>query len=100
MLGRKRKDMIGNKWKVGKSPWNKGMKGYMAGNKNGQWKGDKVGYAALHIWVKRNFGKPTSCEFCDAKVNVQWANKSGDYMRGRSDWMTLCAKCHYHYDRA
>src|SRR3990167_2675149 len=30
---------------------------------------------------------------------IHWANKSGKYNRNLADWLRLCAKCHYHYDR-
>jgi len=70
------------------------------GENNSQWKGDKVSYSALHIWVKRVFGKPVKCEKCvNPKGRIEWANKSGNYLRLRSDWMQLCNSCHYKYDR-
>lgn len=67
------------------------------------WKGDKVGYRALHYWVERMLGKPATCEHCE-KTNlsgkfIQWANKSGEYKRETTDWIRLCGKCHSKYDR-
>lgn len=73
------------------------------GENNKNWKGKDVSYAALHHWVKRQFGAPEKCEFCKKTEKrsgyIQWANKSGEYERAREDWIRLCAKCHYHYDR-
>ena len=67
------------------------------------WKGDDVGYQALHTWVARELGRPNMCESCgrveDRPYFIQWANKSGKYLRELSDWIRLCARCHYHYDR-
>lgn len=72
------------------------------------WKGDGVGYGALHIWIVRNFGKATKCENTDCKYprlnrrgkmmlepkRYEWANKTGHYLRDRNDWMMLCPSCH------
>ena len=69
------------------------------GEKHGQWKGDKVGYEALHAWVRRRFGKPDHCEDCGAtEVRFEWANKSRTYKRDRLDWMMLCISCHRKHD--
>lgn len=66
------------------------------------WKGDGVGYRALHQWVEEVLGKPDSCEHCFidglSGRGIHWANKSGEYKRERSDWLRLCAKCHKKYD--
>lgn len=75
----------------------------MLGKNNPLWKGDEVGYFSLHNWVKRHKGSPEQCEFCfkDGLTGnqIHWANKSGQYLRDLNDWLRLCAKCHYHYDR-
>ena len=78
------------------------------------WKGNKVGYGALHCYIKKLFGKPVQCEHCGIKnknvtykksnkiekrSRVQWANKSGKYLRDRNDWLQLCPKCHAKYDK-
>ena len=34
------------------------------GKQNPLWKGDKVGYNALHAWVKIRFSKPKLCQDC------------------------------------
>lgn len=73
---------------------------YLKGSSNINWKGDFVGYYALHCWIKSNFGKPVVCEFCGkTKGRLHWANKSGDYTRNKSDWIQLCPTCHYAYDK-
>jgi hypothetical protein len=73
------------------------------GVKHAKWKGDKVGYMALHAWVNRKLGKPTKCSFCGRDglkgSYIHWANISGKYKRDLFDWIRLCAKCHYSYDR-
>lgn len=65
------------------------------------WKGDKVKKQALHDWVIRHLGKPKKCEHCGSTKakKYEWANKSQDYKRELSDWIRLCTKCHYAYDR-
>ena len=76
------------------------------GEKNPSWKGNKVGYRALHHWVERNIGKVNYCEHCgldkkpeNKKRYFQWANKSHKYLRELTDWIRLCLKCHKKYDR-
>ena len=66
------------------------------------WKGDKVGYNALHSWVVKYLGRPDTCEHCDKSGlsghKVQWASKSHKYKRDLADWVRLCPKCHSIYD--
>jgi len=85
----------------GNIPWNKGIIGtYLENEKNSQWRGDEVGYYALHDWVRRRFHKNMLCEICgaDDKKVYHLANKSGEYKRDLSDWMRLCVSCHKKYD--
>lgn len=74
----------------------------MLGDKNVNWKGDKASYGAIHDYVNYHYGQPQICEQCPAKDlgsrKHQWANISGRYKRDRSDWIRLCAKCHFRYD--
>lgn len=76
--------------------------GQTLGERNGMWKGDDVGYHAVHDWIKRWYGRPQVCEHCPAKdlggKRHQWANISRKYKRERSDWIRLCASCHYKFD--
>lgn len=105
--------MVGNTFRLGLSSWNKGIS-YRAGipkpwvrlailgDKNINWRGESVGYRALHYWVENTLGKPTTCELCDAQglvgKKIHWANKSHEYKRDVTDWVRLCAKCHKAYD--
>ena len=71
--------------------------------KSVKWKGDKVGYRALHLWIENKRGKPHYCEHCK-KSNLShrcyhWANKSKEYKRKVNDWIRLCVKCHKKYDK-
>ena len=69
---------------------------------NPRWKGDDVGYGALHHWVKRKLGYPDTCEFCGkgglAGAKIHWANISGEYKREIEDWVRLCKSCHHKFD--
>lgn len=60
-------------------------------------------YSAVHKWIAKVYGQSMKCENCglesDNPYKIQWANLSGEYSRDRDDWMRLCAKCHWHYDR-
>lgn len=64
-----------------------------------QWKGDNVGYDALHDWVKKHLGKAFECYHCYSTKKVQWANKSREYKRDLTDWLQLCQSCHTKYDK-
>lgn len=69
--------------------------------KNPMWKGDDVGYSALHIWVGRKLGKPCKCSECgesDTDSNYEWSNISRKYKRDLKDWRALCISCHRKYD--
>ncbi len=68
------------------------------GSKNGQWRGDEVGYHALHRWVRRQADKPGLCQRCNERPSLDLANKSGEYKRAIEDWWWLCRKCHMALD--
>lgn len=102
-------------FKKGSKPWNKGNGEYAKklgfgkwmigrnGELNGAWKGDDVGYGALHDWVRSNKGSPMKCSSCGKASRtpqmIHWANVSGQYKRDLNDWIRLCAKCHKEYDK-
>lgn len=85
---------IQEKYKDKNRPW-------MIGENNKSWKGDKVGYEALHDWIRRIKGTPKKCEICgttNAK-KYEWANISKKYIRDINDWKRVCTKCHNLYDK-
>ena|SRR3990167_10777734 len=71
------------------------------GEKNHQWKGNKVGYTALHQWLYKRLGQPKMCGHCGKSdaLRYEWANISGKYLRDVKDWIRLCKKCHCAFDR-
>lgn len=73
--------------------------GRATGERHPHWKGDGVGYSALHLWVVRHRGKPTVCEHCgNDEKQMQWANADHKYRRVLEDWIRLCPACHTRYD--
>lgn len=64
------------------------------GNKNKMWKGDDVGFLALHSWIRRHKPKVTLCEKCNEKEPFDLANISGKYKRDINDFEWLCRRCH------
>lgn len=60
-------------------------------------------YARLHAWVKKQLGKPDTCEQCGRSglygIAIHWANISGEYKQDASDWARLCAVCHGRFDK-
>lgn len=75
--------------------------------KNPAWKGDKVGYKGIHEWLSRHATKKGVCQKCkkrpkpwaNRKFGTEWANISGRYLRRLDDYIELCCKCHYRFDR-
>lgn len=72
------------------------------GSNSRRWKGDSAGYVAIHLWVKKHFGRKDYCEQCGRKPpevsRLELANISGKYLRIKSDWQTLCTSCHLKRD--
>lgn len=97
-------------FKKGMKPWNYGLVGVqpstrkgkiipeMSNEKHGMWKGDNVGYVALHCWIKKGLVKSLFCFHCGQVKNLDLANISGEYKRDFSDWFWLCRSCHKKYD--
>ena len=65
------------------------------GPHNGMWKGDQVGYQALHDWVHRRIPRPPYCPSCGLNKRLHTCNISGKYIRDISDWEYLCQRCHF-----
>ena len=77
-----------------------------SGEHHPSWKGKKVGYMALHSWVRKQLGSANHCEVCGLdkipegkKKYFQWANISKKYKRDLVDWKQLCYKCHKLFDK-
>jgi hypothetical protein len=64
------------------------------GKLNCMWKGNKVGYNALHNWVRRNKVRINLCEKCKKNKSYDLANISGNYLRDINDYEWLCRSCH------
>lgn len=67
------------------------------------WKGNDVGYSALHTYISRHFLDPGHCELCGTTVpdvpRLEWAQKvPGSTSRNRTDWFRLCPRCHMRFD--
>ena len=71
------------------------QKGVNVAEKNGMWKGDAVGYKAVHSWIRRRLPQPPNCERCGKKADrLDLANISQEYLRRLDDWEYLCRQCH------
>ncbi len=68
--------------------------------KHHAWKGNKLGYAAAHSWLRKyHYDKKKKCEECPAKINLHFAKRTGrPYSRDISDYRILCQSCHLKYD--
>ncbi len=71
------------------------------GEQNNKWKGDKVGYASKHAWIRRHYGKADHCEFNPSHTSrhYEWCNISRKYKRDRKDFVQLCRSCHRFMDK-
>lgn len=65
---------------------------------NRNWKGDKAGYKAVHLWVRSHLEKPTLCPMCKKIPPREVANLDGKYSRDLSTWKWLCRSCHLRMD--
>lgn len=76
--------------------WKGRKKPEASGEKHPLWKGDSVGYHALHNWVERKLGSPKKCMKCKTHSSSRfvWHNISGKYKRDLKDWERLCIQCH------
>ena len=66
------------------------------------WKGDKVSYSGLHLWVRRHKGYLLYCENCKKKKGIEeleLSNISGEYKRDINDYEWLCVRCHNDKDK-
>ena len=70
------------------------------GVKHYAWKGEKVSYWGMHMWIVREKGLPKSCEHCGRtdRKKYEWANKDHTYKRNLDDYIRLCTSCHRKYD--
>jgi len=83
---------------MGRKAWNKD-KIHLPNELNPMWKGDKVGYNAIHTWVRRKKGSPKKCATCrKTKGKIHWANINHKYHRNLDDYISLCVSCHKKYD--
>ena len=74
-------------------------KGKNQNEKSWNWKGDAVGYSAVHNWVRKRKEKPDKCVMCNKKPPRDLANISGKYRRDIRDYIYVCVKCHRLLDR-
>jgi hypothetical protein len=79
--------------KVGDLVWVKRCDGNDEYYPPGGWKGDKVGYIALHGWVRDHKPKPLLCEVCNLAPSRDLANVSGEYKRDINDFKWTCHRC-------
>lgn len=81
------------------SVWNKGKKLLQQTNENNSaWKGDFVGYAALHDWIRARKNKPNECPICSLPKKLELSNINHKYKRNLSGWIYLCHSCHFKRD--
>ncbi len=63
-----------------------------------RWRGDDVGYSALHRWMNNKYPRTGTCEACGEVSNTEWSNVDHMYRRIRADWQELCKSCHDTFD--
>lgn len=70
------------------------------GGRASWWKGDEVGYRALHTYLNIHYPKSGGCEECGEQASTDYALIRGrNYTRNREDYRELCRPCHVDYDR-
>lgn len=90
---------LGKHWKLKeevKKNMSKSHRGVLAYN----WKGEYSTYSNIHKWVNKWKTRPDGCENCgETKKRMHWANKDHKYRRVLEDYIFLCPKCHYEFDK-
>lgn len=76
------------------------MKGKNLESNHYKWKGDDVGYHALHIWVRSRLPIPSLCQICNNIPPKDLANVTGIYSRDLDNWKYMCKRCHNVFDRS
>ena len=66
--------------------------------KSPHWKGDEASYVAIHMWLRKCFGKADHCDMCGGGKNYHWSCRNGKPDRNLQNWWMLCVKCHKNYD--
>ena len=62
---------------------------------NHMWKGNKVGYNAIHVWVRKYKPKPKFCEICNLNEPKEVALIKGkEHGRDINLYQWLCLQCH------
>lgn len=69
-------------------------KGINSNEKHYLWKGDDVGYFALHTWIRKKLPSTKSCQICLLKPPYDCACITGVYNRELKNWARLCKSCH------
>ena len=65
------------------------------GKNHHRWKGDEVGYRALHNYLNNYKPTPESCEICGKiTTKLDLCNISGVYNRDLDNYEYLCRSCH------
>lgn len=71
------------------------------GKDSPHWK-ERPTYDAIHMWVKKYKGLAKECSRCGKnreETVLHWANIDHKYNRNLEDYICLCVKCHWEYDK-
>lgn len=107
-LGRKHSEETRRKMSLSKKgrrlteEWKKNL---VEASKKGQdsphWK-EKPTYDALHMWIRKYKGLTNECSRCGRSKKetvLHWANIDHKYRRNLEDYICLCVRCHWEYDK-
>lgn len=74
----------------------------LKGEDHYMWKGDSIGYHAVHAWLRKHYGKASKCENQDCpktSSRYEWAKlPDKTHRRRRENYKQLCHKCHFDMD--
>lgn len=70
------------------------------GPEHHQWKAERVGYRALHMWLRKHKAKTGACSRCGAERYTEWANvaENREHSRDLDDYVEVCKPCHMRMD--
>lgn len=69
------------------------------GENNNNFKGDKAGYDAIHLWIKKRKPNGGICEVCGSTEKKLILACIGEYKRDPDQFSWMCWSCHSKHDK-
>ena len=71
----------------------------LKGEESPYWKGENAKYFTKHWWIKKIKGSASNYKCKCGKQALDWSNIDHKYRRKLEDYIAMCRKCHFKYDK-